>query len=494
MLSAIFLYLLKGTLYLSLFALAYRWLLSRFTHFHWMRFYLIVAVLLSIILPFIQAPLPALLPKSVIAPENGFLPFQWNFLQTQPDNPSAGTAVAAQPFNWVQTVGVVLLSVYVLGLLYKMVAISKNLFSIRRFVTSNPVIKENRYNLVSLSRNLPAFSFWRYIFLSPQCRQLPASELRQIKQHELVHIQQHHTLDLLFFELAGAVFWFNPLMNYLKKALRGVHEFLADAAVAGKGDTQKTYAHLLLKLSAIPQAVPLANGFSDKQIGQRIMMLTKTRSLPRQKFVFLLMLPLTALLMLLGSCLDKPESNDMVNGNATTVQPTGTKIGNIIWNGNVVYDDDKLNEILTLKAGDSYDKQELEKRINNSIYGEDISSLYMDQGYLFFNVETEEQWVSPDAVDLVLNVFEGTKVKVGKIIVKGNQTVSTDKILEQIPFKSGDWFNRSKLIEAQQIIAFMGNFDPKQVGINPYPDATAQAGEDGGTVDIEFTVVETNTK
>jgi hypothetical protein len=315
-------------------------------------------------------------------------------------------------------------------------------------------------------------------------------------------VRQRHTLDLLFFEIAGALFWFNPFMAYLKKALREVHEYLADAGVAGKGDIQKAYAHLLLKLVVQPRLVPLTNGISGKQIGRRIRMLTKARSLPQQKFVFLLIFPIAALLLLLSACMDEPEAkNEIVENENVTQQAdqtataaTGKKIRKIIWEGNAVYDDETLNRTLGLNEGDFYNEEILNKHLTYNPDGKDISTLYMDHGYIFFSIDVQEKQVTPEGIDLVFNVFEGNQVKIENIIIKGNQTVSTSEIRAQIPIESGDVFNRSKLLEAQKNIAAMGYFDPQQVGINPLPDYSDQPEDEMGKMDIEFVVIETNSK
>ena len=495
--DAVFLYLLKATLCLIVFSTVYRWFFSGLTHFQWMRFYLIASVALSVMLPLIQVPAYLYAPLfsvESIASSSDYLNFDWILLRTQ----NAAPLPDAEDASWqlMPFLGYLLLGVYFFGVLYKLTGTLRNLFRIRQFITNYHKIKEGNYYLVYLPQNLSAFSFWRYIFLSSDWQQISAEEQQHIQQHELVHVRQKHTLDLLFFEIAGALFWFNPLMAYLKKALREVHEYLADAGVAGKGNTQKAYAHLLLKLAVQPRLVPLANSISGKQISRRIVMLTKSRSLPVQKLTFLLIFPVAALLLFLSACMDEPTSTGKIERESALQEAVqdGKKIRNIIWEGNAVYDDETLSRTLGLKTGNVYNAEILNQRLNYNPTGTDVSTLYMDHGYIFFNIEVEEKQVSPDVVDLVFDVFEGERVKVENIIIKGNQTVPASEIQAQIPIESGDVFNRSKLIAAQKAIAEMGYFDPQQIGINPLPYYNDHPEDEMGKMDIEFVVVESKAK
>ncbi len=499
MTDAIFLYLLKATLCLLVFSMVYRWFLSSFTHFRWMRFYLIGSVVLSMVLPLLQIPALAafsVFPLPAVSSSVDYLNFDTSLLAVQNTSSSPESTLQRQPFNLVLAGSYLFASVYLLGFLVKISSTTRNLRRIRQFIVRNDKVKEGNYYLVYLSQKLPAFSFWHFIFLNQDFYQLRAEEQQQIKAHEMVHVRQKHTLDLLFFEIAGALFWFNPLMGYLKKALREVHEYLADAGVTKKGVEQKAYAHLLLKLAVQPRLVPLVNSISGKQISRRIVMLTKARSLPVQKFTFLLIFPLAVVLLLLNACMDEPEvaahENEMQEQTSTLVD--GKKIRRIIWEGNTVYDDAALGRTFGLKPGDVYNEEILKKHLYYNSQDTDVATLYMDQGYLFFSIDVEEKQVNREENDLVFNVFEGQIVKVDNIIIKGNQTVPTSEIRAQIPIESGDIFNRSKLIEAQKAIAAMGYFDPEQVGINPYPHWSDQEGNVLEKMELEFTVIEINPK
>ncbi|MBC7922595.1 MAG: hypothetical protein H7Z75_16055, partial [Ferruginibacter sp.] len=355
-------YLAEASFCLGVFAGAYRLLFGRLTHFRWNRFYLVGSVLLGTVLPLVALPAgfteflwPAS-PTELATPS----PFRIGLVFSDPLPLSVGQADTALALG---CVGYLLLSVYALGFFYKAWGIHRNLRTIHRLARGHPKVREGRCWLVYTRQNLPVFSFLNYIFLGPGHRQLSDQELHQVKQHERVHAAQQHTLDLLLLEAAGALFWFNPVVGYLKNSLREVHEYLADSAVIGQGENRRAYATLLIKLTTRETPVPLANGFAGKQLSRRITMLTQTHSTPVQKLRFVLALPLVALALVCCSL----SGNDETPKNApvpfaTRQAASGLRIGKITWQGNTRYDEAELNRALGLKMGDAYVKEDVKQR------------------------------------------------------------------------------------------------------------------------------------
>jgi outer membrane protein insertion porin family len=156
----------------------------------------------------------------------------------------------------------------------------------------------------------------------------------------------------------------------------------------------------------------------------------------------------------------------------------------IDWVGNYVYDDQTLTAVLGIKRGDSYDMEKVNERLNFNPNGPDISSLYMDDGYLFFSVNPVEVRIEGDSIDVEMRVFEGTQATISKVIIRGNDRTSDHVIRREIRTLPGQKFNRSLLIRTQRELSQMGYFDPEQIGLNPIPNPAE------GTVDIEYTLVE----
>ncbi len=157
---------------------------------------------------------------------------------------------------------------------------------------------------------------------------------------------------------------------------------------------------------------------------------------------------------------------------------------NIAWTGNYIYSDKRLNDILQINKGDIYNKQLLDTRLNYNPVGPDVSSMYLDDGYLFFSVKPVEVSVEGDSIDIEMRVYEGAQATIKNVTVNGNTKTSDHVILREIRTLPGDKFNRSLLIRTQREISQLGYFDPEQIGIFPKPNPQ------DGTVDIEYNVVE----
>lgn len=157
---------------------------------------------------------------------------------------------------------------------------------------------------------------------------------------------------------------------------------------------------------------------------------------------------------------------------------------NILWSGNYIYNSDILSRILDVKKGDVYDMELINKKLNYNPQGADISSLYMDDGYLFFRIEPVEVKVEGDSIDVEMRIFEGKQATIDKIVVKGNDRTSDHVILREIRTLPGQKFSRSELIRTQQALSQLGYFNPETIGMNPVPNFAES------TVDIEFTVEE----
>ncbi len=157
---------------------------------------------------------------------------------------------------------------------------------------------------------------------------------------------------------------------------------------------------------------------------------------------------------------------------------------NIEWKGNSKYTDKQLDAILGIKKGDVYNQTALQMRLFMDPNANDVSSLYMDDGYLFFQVNPEEQMIEGDSIDLQLNVYEGAQATVNKVIISGNSKTHEHVIRRELRSLPGTKFSRSDIIRSQREIAALGMFDPEQIQINPIPNPA------NGTVDIEYKVTE----
>ena len=156
----------------------------------------------------------------------------------------------------------------------------------------------------------------------------------------------------------------------------------------------------------------------------------------------------------------------------------------ITWNGNYLYDDKTLANVLGIKPGSPYSKETLDKRLNYNPTGQDVSSLYLNDGYLFFTIDPVETKVEGDSIDIEMRLSEGVQAHIKDINIAGNTKTSDHVLRRTLRTLPGDKFNRELLIRSQREIATLGYFDPEKIGINPVPNQA------DGTVDINYTVVE----
>ena len=159
-------------------------------------------------------------------------------------------------------------------------------------------------------------------------------------------------------------------------------------------------------------------------------------------------------------------------------------IRNITWTGNYVYSDEELQKVLGVEEGELYNPEKVEQNLLYNPQKGDVSSMYLDNGYLFFSVNPVEVRVEGDSIDLEMRISEGEQATISEVTVSGNTMTRDHVILREIRTLPGEKFNRSELIRSQRELAQLGYFDPDQIGINPIPHP------EEGTVDINYSVVE----
>lgn len=316
MVNLTFKYLLESSLCLILFMITYRILITNMTNFTWMRFYLLVSMVLSLILPLITIPIGW---SAKLVPTVTFL------IETKQ---TATTVINSNQYLIPANSGMSILKmtlffafiVYILGIISKSYFLIRNLMKINALIKKSFKVKEGNYWIVYLKNEIPAFSFLNYIFINYNYKDLSSEELLVIKKHEMVHVKQYHTLDILFIELVGILFWFNPIVNYLKKSIKEIHEYIADERIAGHGENKKAYAQLLLTLASDTKVFDLAASFTGEHIKRRILMIAKPRTSPKYKLIFLIFVPLTALVLVSFSYFKNPKANSKTNNELTNIQ------------------------------------------------------------------------------------------------------------------------------------------------------------------------------
>jgi outer membrane protein insertion porin family len=158
--------------------------------------------------------------------------------------------------------------------------------------------------------------------------------------------------------------------------------------------------------------------------------------------------------------------------------------GDIKWFGNAKYRSGQLDTILNIKKGEIFDQTLLDQKLMMNPNGYDISSLYMDDGYLFFNVTPQEVNVHNDTIDLDIHLYEGKQATINRVTVLGNAKTNDHVIYREIRTRPGQLFRRSDIIRTQRELSQLGYFDPEKLSVTPTPNPA------DGTVDIEYRVEE----
>ena len=156
----------------------------------------------------------------------------------------------------------------------------------------------------------------------------------------------------------------------------------------------------------------------------------------------------------------------------------------ISWTGNTKYTAETLNSVLGIKKGDVYNKELLTKNLTYSETSLDISSLYMDDGYLFFRVDPVEVCVENDSIDLEIRLHEGKQARISNVTLKGNTKTFDHVVLREIYTRPGQLFSRSDVTRTIRELATLGFFNQESINPDVKPNYV------DNTVDIEYSVEE----
>ncbi len=160
---------------------------------------------------------------------------------------------------------------------------------------------------------------------------------------------------------------------------------------------------------------------------------------------------------------------------------------NINWIGNTVYSTQRLNEVLGIQKGDIFNKEVLETKLNMDPNGMDVSSLYLDNGYLFFNAYPIEKNIENDSIDLEMRLYEGEQARIKNVTISGNTRTKDYVVLRELYTKPGKLFSKNDIIRSVRELAQLKYFN--QETIQPIPKPDPQNNE----VDIEYKVEEAST-
>ena len=157
-------------------------------------------------------------------------------------------------------------------------------------------------------------------------------------------------------------------------------------------------------------------------------------------------------------------------------------IRDINWVGNTIYPSEILDAYLGIGNGAVYNQKQMDKRITSD--NDAVSNLYLDKGYLFFNINPVESKIEGDSIDLEMRIYEGKQATIDRVIIEGNTKTHENVARRELYTLPGDLFSKTKLMRSYRQLAQLGHFDQERIGIDPIPD------QENGTVDIKYSVIE----
>ncbi len=293
-----FLFLLKSTFILSLLYLFFRLLIRKESFFNHSRFVLVFIIFISAGIPFIHLPynIRPVFPDKLESPfqersivEDSFLSNDTSVqIQSSAPIPSVKQAVDI-------SVGSLVLYVYLAGVSISLLLFISSLYSVFLMIRKTHKRELNGVRILIVQDDIPAFSFGKYILISQYDFE---TNSKAILTHELSHIRQGHFYDLMLMTLVKIVYWFNPLVYFMNRDMKEIHEFQADEYTLNSGIDATQYQLLIIQKSVGYQKFALANSFNHCQIKNRITMMNKSKNSKLWNWKVATFLPVFVLLLM----------------------------------------------------------------------------------------------------------------------------------------------------------------------------------------------------
>ena len=168
-------------------------------------------------------------------------------------------------------------------------------FKVSKLKSKFKHVKQEGFNYYLQNNDAIPFSFFNNIFI-PQ-NYYSSEYYKSVVEHEKVHARQYHSLDLLFVEFFKALMWFNPLVYFVQKELKIIHEYLVDDCLLKNNVNMKDYVELLIENSTNKLSPSWVNGFTNSELKKRVVMMTSNKSNNIKKLIYLGGLPIVVTLL-----------------------------------------------------------------------------------------------------------------------------------------------------------------------------------------------------
>ncbi|MGK4568631.1 M56 family metallopeptidase [Flavobacterium sp. 3HN19-14] len=275
-------YIVKSAAILLLFSLVYIIFLRKETFFKTNRFFLLLGMVVSALLPLLSFTKIIFVTPVLATKKPGIAP---SFIEV--NAPGNTTEI-----NWFLVLGII----YLLGFLFFTGQFVFDYFALQKVLSGKTIRKIDGNKIIETSEDLTPFSWFSYIVYNPSL--YTKEELENILEHEKTHCRQWHSADVIFSRFFCIVFWFNPIVWLHKSMIIQNLEFIADSEASKINTTRKNYQITLLKVTAHENCLAFSNHFYQSLIKKRIVMLNKKQSNKSNLWKYGIVLPILTAFML----------------------------------------------------------------------------------------------------------------------------------------------------------------------------------------------------
>jgi beta-lactamase regulating signal transducer with metallopeptidase domain len=272
-------FIIKSSISLVVLFGLYWFLLRKEKLFVFNRFFLILSITFSLVLPLITIPV-----NFQIAPQlNEIIPSYNNVAPEAivTDNIVPSDLNISQPYAENETSSInifkILLLLYISGVIMLLIRFSRNIYLILKRSKLSEKISSQGYRIVLTDDKTGPCCFFSNIFLNKD-DYLNGKIDKELLNHELEHVRQSHTIDIILIEVVKIFYWFNPIHLLYERAIRINHEYLADNGVINENSDIKTYTDKLLSFISCSSNMSLTSGSNNSFTKLRLIMMMKSRS------------------------------------------------------------------------------------------------------------------------------------------------------------------------------------------------------------------------
>jgi len=234
----VIIYIIETFLCSGLFLLLYRMMIMKKVSYGFCRRYLVVTMILSATIPFLNVPL---YPSETIymnvpvmtAPEENvesttvLKPSASNAAQNveaDPDGTATGT-VSEVRMSADEKWRLFFASVYITGLALSIIIVAWSIIAVALIRRKSRIEHTEQYDLAVSDRVETPFTFMHTVYMAFESDEKTRAH---ILSHESSHVRHRHSVERLIMSILRSLYWFNPFMWIAERRLEEVQEWQAD--------------------------------------------------------------------------------------------------------------------------------------------------------------------------------------------------------------------------------------------------------------------------